>query len=158
MRGFNQIFNYIINETIDPGTDNPDLYVHPNKYIDKNILSFVLRLWKNKIKTWESGGDNDLTEDIKSSDTPTPQEWMKDAMAKNYLSSRQYLSKNGKQLREKAFIIIHKKDLKKAKMLLPKNIEIEAGTGGFMPREYNTLAPSHTELVYIQWKNSGTNL
>ena len=61
-----------------------------------------------------------------------------------------YIWKN--RLREKAFIIIGKKDLTKAKQLLPKNIEIEAGSGGFMPSEYNSKAPNHIDLVYIQWR------
>ena len=133
----------------DPGTDNPDLYKHPERYIDKEILPTVLTLWKNNIQTWESGGDQDITDEIADSDFNTPQKYMKDAIKQGY-AGRAYIWKN--RLREKAFIIIGKKDLTKAKQLLPKNIEIEAGTGGFMPSEYNSKAPDHIDLVYIQWR------
>lgn len=107
------IFPYILNGKKDPGKDNPDLYINPEKYIDKEVLPFVLKLWKRGIKTWESGGSKNL-----------------------------------------AFVIIDKKNIRKAKLELPKNIEIELGTGGFMPEDYNSNVPPYTDLVYVQWNPS----
>lgn len=142
-------FRQFINETIDPNQDEKDLYIHPERYIDKSVLPFVLKLWKHKIKTWESGGDEDITDTIIDSDTPTPSEWMNHAIKNDYLK-REYIL--GNRLREKAFVIINKKDFETAKHLLPSNLEVEEGTGGFSPQEYNSNVPHPSKLLYIQFR------
>lgn len=144
--------------TEDPGIDNPDLYKHPERYIEAGVLPYVLKLWKNGIQTWESGEDQDLTESIKESDTPTPtayMEWFIKFLKKDGYKGlyRHYIVSNGKQLRQKAFVIINLKDLDKAKALLPAHIETERGTGGFCPSEYSDKAPKAGYLAYIQWSD-----
>lgn len=144
-------YNKLVESIVkNPGVDNPDLFVHPERYIDPEVLSIILNLWKAKIHTYESGGDKDITEDsLEDSDAHTPKEWMKQAIEDGFVQ-REYIYKN--QIREKAFVIIDKKNLEAAKKILPSNIEIEVGTGGFMPEDYNSKVPSLNKLIYIQWK------
>ena len=142
------LYENLEKNVIDPGEDNPELYIHPERYIDSEVLPHVLDLWKNKIQTYESGGDSDITETLKGSDTPTPHSWMEWATQNGYVQ-REYIYKN--QLREKSFVIIDKKNLERARSILPSNIEVEVGTGGFEPSEYNSNTPHQNMLIYIQW-------
>ena len=122
----------------DPGVDNPDIHVHPELYIEDGILPYIKKLWANGIKTFESGEDILLDEQ---------EEYVDDSLGP---ITRLY-KKKGKY-REKAFLIILKKDFEKAKQFLPKNIEWEIGTGGFCPNEYQTKVPKDNQLMFIVWK------
>lgn len=125
--------------------DQIDLKRNPNKYIEKGIRPFVYSLWKNGIETYESGQDILIPKsDYEDGEVITHDD--------NFLV-RSYFSKIKQQYRDKAFIIINKRDLQKAKQFLPQNIEVETGTGGFMPSEYNPALThkDHKNMVYVQW-------
>ena len=55
IEGYHEKFLQFTEDTEDPGIDNPDLFIHPEKYIDKKVLPYVLKLWRAGIETYESG-------------------------------------------------------------------------------------------------------